>query len=112
MTEPEFLDHCDQILAAIEDAVDRCGQDVQTGRSGHVLEIEFDDDSKIIVNGNAPLREIWVAAKSGGFHYRLQDGRWLDSRSGAELFSSLSALVGAQVGASVDLGAFAGRLRD
>jgi CyaY protein len=66
--------------------------------------MEFDDDSKIIVNGNTPLREIWVAAKAGGFHYRLHDGRWTDTRSGDELFAALSRLVSQQSGTPVRLG--------
>ena len=103
MTEQDFLAACDRVLLAIEDAIDRCDCDVQTGRSGQVLELEFDDDSKIIVNGNTPVREIWVAAKAGGFHFRWRDGRWLDSRSGDELFDSLSRLVSGQAGSTVQL---------
>ncbi len=103
MTEQEFLDACERILAAIEDALDRCQADVQTSRSGHVLELEFDNDSKIIVNGNTPMREIWVAAKAGGFHFREDGGRWLDTRGGAELFDSLSRWVSQQAGSPVRL---------
>lgn len=101
MTEAEFLDACDRILRSIEDALDACGVDVETSRSGPVLELEFDDGSKSVVNGNAHLRELWVAARAGGFHYRRRDGRWLDTRSGDELFASLSRLVSAQAGAAV-----------
>ena len=105
MTEQDFLAACDRALLAIEDAIDRCGGDVQTGRRGQVLELEFDDDSKIIVNGNTPVREIWVAAKAGGFHFRWHDGQWRDSRSGDELFDSLSRLVSQQSGSPVRLSA-------
>jgi CyaY protein len=104
MTEPEFLAECDRVLAAIEDALDVCGADVQSGRSGPVLEVEFDDDSRLIVNGNAPVREIWVAARSGGFHFRHDGSVWRDTRSGDELFASLSRLVSAQSGQAVRLG--------
>ncbi|MEI8302605.1 MAG: iron donor protein CyaY [Burkholderiales bacterium] len=103
MTEPEFLAECDRLLTAIEDALDACGADVQSGRSGPVLEIEFDDDSRLIVNGNAPVREIWVAARSGGFHFRHDGAAWRDTRSGDELFASLSRLVSAQSGQAVRL---------
>jgi CyaY protein len=105
MTEQDFLVACDRVLLTIEDALDRCDCDVQTGRSGQVLELEFDDDSKIIVNGNTPVREIWVAARAGGFHFRWQDGLWRDSRSGDELFECLSRLVSQQSGAPVRLAA-------
>jgi CyaY protein len=103
MTEREFLDACERLLAAIEDGLDRSGVDVQTERSDNILQIEFEDDSMIVVNGNAPLREIWVAARAGGLHFRLTDGRWLDTRDGRELFESLSRLVTQQSGATVAL---------
>ena len=103
MSEPEFLAECDRILDAIEDAIDGAPIDVDTQRSGHLIELEFDDGSKIIVNGNEPMREIWVAAKAGGFHFRKQEGRWLDSRSREELFAGLSRWVSQQAGATVVL---------
>ena len=103
MTEPEFQAECDRLLTAIEDALDACGADVQSGRSGPVLEIEFEDDSRLIVNGNAPVREMWVAARSGGFHFRHDGAVWRDTCSGDELFASLSRLVSAQSGQPVRL---------
>ena len=103
MTEQEFLDACERLLAAIVDDLDRSGVDVQTERSDNILQIEFEDDSVIVVNGNAPLREIWVAAKSGGFHFRRTDGRWLDTRDGSELFERLSGLLTLQSGTTVAL---------
>lgn len=103
MTEPEFLAQCERVLDAIEDAIDRSGIDAQTLRSGHLLELEFEDGSKIIVNGNTPVRQIWVAARSGGYHFSERDGRWLDTRSGTELFEGLSGWVSQQSGAAVTL---------
>jgi CyaY protein len=104
MTEQEFLDACDRVLEAIEDAIDASGIDADTERAGQVLTLEFDDGSKIIVNGNAPVREIWVAARSGGYHFRAREGRWLDTRSGEELFAGLSKWVSQQAGEPVVLG--------
>lgn len=78
--------------------------DVECRRSGNVLEIEFiKNASKIIVNSQAPMKEMWVAARSGGFHYRMVDGQWTDTRSGKELFAALSELVTEQGGAPVTL---------
>ena len=105
MTEQEFLALVDETLLAIEDALDATGVDVESSRSGHVLQLEFDDGSKIVVNGQAPMQELWVAAKSGGFHFRRDDaGRWIDTRSGEELFAGLSKWVSQQSGAPVRLG--------
>lgn len=103
MTEQEFLKHLDRILARIEDAIDGCDVDVESSRSGNVLELEFDDGSKIVINGQTPMREIWVASRSGGHHFRHDDGRWVDTRSGDELFTSLSRWVSAQGGSPVQL---------
>ncbi|PWF54842.1 iron donor protein CyaY [Massilia glaciei] len=108
MSENEFLDLAESTLGAIEVALDRLNDedliDVECKRSGNVLEIEFiDNGSKIIVNSQAPMQELWVAAKSGGFHYRRVDGAWINTRDGSELFAALSLLASAQGGAQVAL---------
>lgn len=104
MTEGEFLEHCERVLRTIEDALDASGIDVDASRNGAVLELEFEDGSKIVINGNAPVREIWVAARSGGFHFRHHQGHWIDTRSGDALFASLSRLVEQHSGERVALG--------
>ncbi|HCN88147.1 MAG TPA: iron donor protein CyaY [Oxalobacteraceae bacterium] len=109
MTESEFLALAEATLAAIEVALERAAStsemDVECSRSGNVLEIEcVDNGSKIIVNSQAPMQEIWVAAKSGGFHYKRQGARWINTRDGSELFGALSGMVSAQSGVGVVLG--------
>ena len=97
MTEAEFEASADAALAALERALDRVALDVDVQRKGEgVLEIEFADGSKIIVNRHAAAGEIWVAARSGGFHFRPAGGLWRDTRDGTELFTALSKLVSAQ----------------
>jgi CyaY protein len=103
MTDKEFLELCEHAFAAIEDALDESDADVETSRAGPVLELEFEDASKIVVNGNQHLRELWVAARSGGFHFRREGDRWVDTRSGEEFFASLSRLVGEQAGTPVSI---------
>jgi len=103
MSEREFNELYERTLRAVEDALDACDCDVETSRSGSVLEIEFEDGSKIIVSGNLPVRELWVAARSGGFHFRADEGRWIDTRSGDEFFACLSRLVSQQGGTPVRL---------
>ena len=61
-----------------------------------MLTIECDDGSRIIVNRHVPNREIWVAAKSGGFHFRAADGRWRDARGSDELAAALVRLLKSQ----------------
>ncbi|MDY0965133.1 MULTISPECIES: iron donor protein CyaY [Massilia] len=108
MTETEFLDLADLTLKQIEEAFDRLNDedviDVECKRSGNVLEIEFiDNGSKIIVNSQAPLQEMWVAARSGGYHYKRVGDEWRNTRDDSEFFASLSKYAGEQGGAQVSL---------
>ena len=108
MTESEFLDLADHTLNTIEAAFERAAQeqdvDVESSRSGNVLEIEFiDNGSKIIVNSQAAMQEMWVAARSGGFHFRREGERWINTRDGSELFEVLSAAASAQAGTSLSI---------
>jgi CyaY protein len=109
MSESEFLALAEAVLDAIETGMERAGEaadvDLECSRSGNVLEIEFiDQGSKIIVNTQAAMQEIWVAARAGGFHYRMADDQsWKDTRDGSELFGALSRLASAQAGAILHL---------
>ena len=103
--ESDFLQAAERTLAAIEAAVEACGADIETSRTGNVLTLELRDGSKIIVNSQAPMRQIWVAARSGGHHYEWKEGAWRDTRDGTELFSALSRMASAQSGDDVLLGA-------
>ncbi len=108
MSESEFLALAEATLTAIEASLDRLNDadllDVECSRSGNVLDIEFiDNGSKIIVNSQAPMQELWVAAKSGGFHYNRVGAQWLNTRDGSELFAALSDMASAQAGAAVVL---------
>lgn len=93
MTESEFNELADAIFARIEQAIDASGTDIECSRNGPVLELEFEDGAQIVVNRHAPTQEIWLAAKSGGFHYAYRDGQWLSRRDGSELFDKLGELI-------------------
>jgi CyaY protein len=103
MTDSEFLDVVDEVLSTIESRVEAADEDITTERSGNVLNLEFDDGSKIVVNSQVAMHELWVAARAGGFHLKLKDGKWIDSRSGDELFAMLSRLASEHSGATLDL---------
>jgi len=104
MDDKEFNRLADATLARIEEALEASGADLDFElQHGGVLEIEFADGSKIIVNRHGVAKEIWVAAKSGGFHFRRENDAWIDTRDGAELFAKLSALASLQAGESVAL---------
>lgn len=113
MDEAAFNALAERELGRIEDAFEACmesgGVDLDLEvQPGGVLELEFGDGSKMVINRHSAAREIWVAAKSGGFHFRPDDqGQWFDTRSGEELWAALRRLAGAQAGA--DLGALGAR---
>lgn len=104
MDESEFIRMAEVTLQEIDRRVEASGiaADCEFKGTG-VLEIEFADGSKIIVNSQAAAREIWVAAKSGGYHFRGDGGRWVNTRDGTELFAALSAYVSQQAGETVNL---------
>lgn len=104
MEETEFNTLAEDTLARIEQALEACGADIDYElQAGGVLELEFGDGSKIIVNRHAAAREIWVAARSGGFHFRHEAGHWIGTRDGAELFATLERLASEQAGERVVL---------
>jgi CyaY protein len=101
MTESEFHSAVDAVLARIEASVENAEAldvDLESG----ILTITCPDASRVIVNRQTPNREIWVAARSGGFHFTWREGQWRDTRSGEELFASLARILASQAGASVD----------
>lgn len=108
MDEKEFTLAAEAELARIEAALERASDsgpaefDFET-KPGGIIEIEFDNGSKIIVNRHAAAREIWLAAKSGGFHFRPEQGRWVGTRDGEELMAALSRTVSEQAGTAVKL---------
>lgn len=104
MTETEFLQRAEQVMGAIERAVDATGADIESTRSGNVLTLELGDGSKVVINSQAPMQQMWVAGRNGAFHYAWREGAWRDTRDGSELFAALSRLVSIQGGEPVVLG--------
>ena len=105
LEEREFNLLADAMLARIEAALEHSAADLNFEiKPGGVIEIEFDNGSKIIVNRHTAAREIWVAARSGGYHFKPDGGRWVASRDGAELMAVLSRCVSEQAGVTVSLG--------
>ena len=100
MTESDFHRAVDAALARIEASVE-AEDALDSDLEGGVLTITCPDASRIIVNRQTPNRELWVAARTGGFHFASREGAWRDTRSGEELFASLARLIGEQCGAQV-----------
>lgn len=108
MDEQEFLKLAEAQMTALEQSLDRLQDqgevdfDVET-KPGGILELEFEDGSKIIVNRHAAAREIWVAARSGGFHFRWDGTNWVGTRDGGELMAAIARCMSEQAGVPVTL---------
>jgi len=105
MDESEFIALTDRALRAIGEAIDASETDLDWSENDGVLTIECPDDSRVIVNRHLPNRELWVAARTGGFHFRSDGIAWRDSRSGEELSAALARLLLEQGRARVAFGA-------
>ena len=109
MEESDFHKRVDAILAVIEAAMDNTDSDIDAELNGGILSLTFENGSKIIINRQTPNREIWVAAKSGGFHFRYEEqpsntdqhanssrqklARWHNTRTGEPLAGLLTRVV-------------------
>lgn len=106
MNESEFSQLAEQTLVQIEDAVESSGADIDYDTAGDILTLEFQNRSQIIINKQTPLSQIWVAARSGGYHFKYDTERqlWhLDSNPQKELFAELSVYCTQQAGEEVIL---------
>ena len=102
MTDTEFMDRAEAVLRAIEASCDRINDesdaDIDNQRVGGMVTLVFRDRSQIVVNLQKPLHEIWLAARAGGFHYKFEGGRWMDTKGQGEFFAHLSAHASEQAG--------------
>ncbi len=102
LQDTEYQAAAERVLAAIErqcdDWLQRGVIDIDTNRAGGLVELEFPDGSKIVVNKQPPLQEIWLAARHGGYHFKWVDAAWRDTRDGVEFFARLSEAASAQAG--------------
>ncbi|MFM8630895.1 MAG: iron donor protein CyaY [Betaproteobacteria bacterium] len=90
MTETEFLDQAVKVWDAIERRADAWSQDddteIESGRHGPVLELEFPSGRKLVLNLQTPMQQIWLASPRGAFHFGWQEGAWIDTRSGSDFW--------------------------
>jgi CyaY protein len=105
MTDPEYLDRAEALLLAVERACDSLNDstdaDVDNQRVGGMVTLTFANRSQIVINLQKPLHEIWMAARAGGFHYKWDGGRWMDTKGAGEFFDHLSREASAQSGQSL-----------
>ena len=103
MTESDYHQRVDEMLIAIEEALDECPVDIDYESAGGILTLIFPDTSKIIINKQPPLLQIWVATKFNGHHFNFNDSQWIDERTGAEFWSFINDATSRQAGQPVSL---------
>ncbi len=110
--DKQFHEQGSQLLQSIELALEAADDELDLDldlerQGGNVINIRFRDKSVIVINTQPPLHEIWVAAKSGGYHYRwagsMNQPLWLDTKTGRELLSDLSQFATAQAGKDITI---------
>ena len=105
MDESRFNQLADGMLARIETALDGSAADFDYEmKPGGVIEVEFADGGKIIINRHSAAREIWIAARSGGFHFKPEGEAWVNTRDGSHLMQALERCMSEQAGVPVRLG--------
>ena len=106
ISDAEYHQRASAALAHVESTLDRWLQDdvidIDSQRTGGLLELSFPGGSKIVLNAQPPLHELWLAARAGGYHFRWADGAWRDTRDGTEFFARLSREASAQAGKALD----------
>ncbi len=102
MTDPEFMDHAERVLQRVEACCDRINDetdaDIDNQRTGGMITMVFTNKSQIVINLQKPLQEIWLAAKSGGYHFKFDSNEWRDTKDSSEFFSKLSRFASEQSG--------------
>ena len=102
MTDLEFMDHAETLLKAVELCCDRINEttdaDIDNQRVGGMITLVFSNKSQIVINLQKPLHEVWLAARSGGYHYKFDGTNWKDTKGQGEFFTCLSRDASAQAG--------------
>jgi CyaY protein len=102
MTDIEFLDRAELLLKAVELACDRINDDgeadIDNQRVGGMITLTFENKSQIIINLQKPLHEVWLAARSGGYHFKFEGQQWADTKGQGEFFERLSKDASTQTG--------------
>ncbi len=102
MTDPEFMNLSETLLGAVEACCDRINDetdaDIDNQRTGGMITLVFANRSQIVINLQKPLHEVWLAAKSGGYHYKYNSEQWLDTKGSGEFFENLTRCAREQSG--------------
>lgn len=101
LSDSDYLRLAHEAFARVEATIDRWLQqdvvDIDINRVGSLLELTLPDQSKLVINMQPPLHELWLAGRARGYHFKRVGDRWID-REGLEFFETLSACASQQAG--------------
>ncbi len=112
LEESEFKELIDDMLIQIEDAIDELDSDIDYESSDGILTIILENRTQIIINRQTAALQLWLAAKSGGFHFDYINkpdannslfNKWQDDRSGELFLDALNRCLTEQSGESINL---------
>ncbi len=102
MTDAQFMHHAEHLLKTVEAACDRLNEetdaDIDNQRVGGMITLTFSNSTQIVINLQKPLHEIWLASRSGGYHFRFDGQRWMDTKGGGDFYSLLTRFASEQAG--------------
>ena len=103
MNDSQYHQMVDDILITLEEMLDECEVDIDYESASSILTLTFENGSKIIINKQPPLHQIWVATKFNGHHFNLQKDVWIDERTGVEFWSFINEAASKQAEQAVSL---------
>ena len=103
MNDSQYHQMVDDILIQLEEALDDCEVDIDYESAEGILTLIFLNGTKIILNKQSPLHQLWVATKFNGHHFNFQDDKWIDERTGVEFWSFIDEAASKQAEQPVSL---------
>ena len=89
MTETEYLQQTQMLFNTVMAHIEDNYPDLDAQSQGAIVEIENDDGQKIIINQQTPMQEVWLASRSGGYHFKWNGATWVNTRDGADFWEVL-----------------------
>jgi CyaY protein len=103
MNDSQYHQMVDDVLITLEEMLDECEVDIDYESASSILTLTFENGSKIIINKQPPLHQIWVATKFNGHHFNYQQDTWIDERTGVEFWSFINEAASKQAEQDVSL---------
>lgn len=101
MEDRQFQELVDDEFVRIEDRIDELDLDADIDTAGDVLSITLENGTSIILSRQVANHEIWIAARSGGFHLGYDREKWICTTTGEDLDTLLNRVFSEQAGTSL-----------